>query len=170
MEAEQVNQARRWRLLVQFDSAPRRPWSAVSRASRYTVAVSWRERIALFVLTVMVALPAAGAICAMTCFSASDAMAAHHSVGQRCEDASVASPILHIGSRSQHDCRTHDGAVLSMATTPAARADVGLTPPPATDESTPFAITSLVLLASPLAYTPPPGTAPPTITPVVLRV
>jgi hypothetical protein len=116
----------------------------------------------------MAALPAAGAFCAMTCFSAS--RAAHHGAGQRCEDAIAASSSTQIGARSEHDCRTHDGAVLSMATTPAIRADVDLTAPPATTESAPSAATSLVPLTPLLAYTPPPGTAPPTTTPLVLRV
>jgi hypothetical protein len=132
--------------------------------------VSWRERIALLVLTVMTALPAAGAFCAMTCSSASAAMAAHHAAGQRCDDATAPSSSPQIGVRSGHDCRTHDGAVLSMATTPAVRADVGLTAPPATSESVPSVVASLVPLTPPFAYTPPPGTAPPTATPLVLRI
>jgi hypothetical protein len=144
--------------------------SATLTASRYTRAVSWRERIALFVLTAMIAMPAAGAFCAMTCLSASDAMGAHHAAAERCDDATAASSSAQVGARSAHDCRTQDGAVLSMATTPAARADVGLTAPPATTESIPSAAASLVLFTPPLAYTPPPGTAPPTTTPLVLRV
>ena len=118
----------------------------------------------------MVALPAAGAFCAMTCLSASDAMTAHHGAAQRCDDAKVASSNAQIGARSEHDCRTHDGAVLSMATTPAARADVGLTAPPATSESISSVVASFVLLTPPLAYAPPPGPTPPTTTPLVLRV
>jgi hypothetical protein len=143
--------------------------SAQSRASRYTGAVSWRERIALVVLTVMTALPAAGAFCAMTCFSA-EALAAHHAAGQRCDDATAPSLSTQLGVRSGHDCRTHDGAVLSMATTPAVRADVSLTAPPATSESVPSVVANLVPLTPPFAYTPPRGTAPPTATPLVLRI
>jgi hypothetical protein len=144
--------------------------SAALSASRYTGAVSWRERIALFVLAVLIAIPAAGAFCAMTCVSASDAMSAHHGAAERCDDATAASSSAQVGARSAHDCRTHDGAVLSMATTPAARGDVGLTSPPATNESIPSVAASLVLFTPLLAYTPPPGTAPPTTTPLVLRV
>jgi hypothetical protein len=131
--------------------------------------VSWRERIALLVLTVMTALPAAGVFCAITC-SASEALAAHHAAGQRCDDATASSSSTRIGMRSGHDCRTHDGAALSMATTPAVREDVGVTAPPATNESLRSVVASLVPLTPPLAYTPPPGTAPPTTTPLVLRV
>jgi hypothetical protein len=72
-----------------------------------------------------------------------------------------------IGAR---DCRTHDGAVLSLATTPALRADAGLMAPPATTEASPSVATPLVPLAPLFAYTPPPGTTPPTTTPLVLRV
>jgi hypothetical protein len=132
--------------------------------------VSWRERIALFVLSIMVALPAAGAFCAMTCLSASHATASHHGAAQRCDDATVSSSSAQIGTRSEHDCRIHGGAVRSMATTPAARADVGLMAPPAINEAIPSAVASFVPLTPPLAYTPPPGTAPPTTTPLVLRV
>ena len=147
-----------------------RPVLQRARASRYTGAVSWRERIALFVLAIMVALPAAGAFCAMTCLSASHAMASHHEAAQRCDDAAVSSSGAQIGTRSGHDCRTHDGAVRDMATTPAARADDGLMAPPAVHEAIPSAVASLELLTPPLAYTPPPGTRPPTTTPLVLRV
>jgi hypothetical protein len=144
--------------------------SVVTDTSRYTGAVGWRERIALLVLTVMTALPAAGAFCAMTCASAAEAMAAHHAAGQRCDDATVTSSSSQIGVRSGHDCRTHDGAVLSMATTPAVRADVGLTAPPATNEGICTVAAGLVPFTPPFAYTPRPGTAPPTTTPLVLRV
>ena len=144
--------------------------SPASRASRYTGAVSWRERIALFVLTAVTALPAAGAFCAMRCFSASDAMADHHASGQRCDDATIPSSGTQIGARSEHDCRTHDGAVLSLATTPAVRADVGLTAPPATNDGVPSVVAIVVPFTPPSAYTPPPGTAPPTATPLVLRI
>lgn len=132
--------------------------------------MSWRDRIALFVLTVLTALPAAGALCAMTCLSASDAMAAHHAAAQRCDDATATSSSAQIGARSEHDCQTRDGAVLSMATTAAVRADVGLTAPPATNDGVIPVVASLVPLTPPWAYTPPPGTAPPTATPLVLRI
>lgn len=142
--------------------------SAALGASRYTGSVSWRHRIALLVLTVMTASPAAGAFCAMTCLSASDA--AHHGAEQRCEDATAAPSGTQVGPGSKHDCRTHDDAVLSMATTPAVRADVGLTAPPATAETAPSAAASLVPVSPLVAYTPPHGTTPPTTTPLVLRV
>jgi hypothetical protein len=118
----------------------------------------------------MIACPAAGAFCAMTCSSASEALAAHHAAGQRCDDATASSSMTQFGVRSGHDCRTHDGAVLGMATTAAVRADVGLTAPPATSDGVPSVVASLVPLAPPFAYTPPTGTAPPTATPLVLRI
>lgn len=132
--------------------------------------MSARERIALFVLSIMTALPAAGTFCAMTCFSAPAAMAGHHAAGQRCDDATSPLSGAQLGARSGHDCRTHDGAVVSLATTPAVRADAGLTASPATSDSAPSVVASLVPLRPLFAYTPPLGTAPPTATLLVLRI
>lgn len=144
--------------------------SPLPTASRYTETVVWRIRIAWLVLTVMAALPAAGAFCAMTCLSASDAMVAHHGMKQRCEDSTAASSGTQIGAVSEQDCRNHDGAVLTMATTPALRADVGLVALEPAPEAFDSAFASLVLLTRSPAYIPPQGTAPPTTRPLVLRV
>ena len=74
-----------------------------------------------------------------------------------------------MSGQSEHDCSTHDGAIRQATTTPAERADV-------TAKSVPFMlgvvqIESVTLPDSHtfLDYSSPPGTAPPTTTPLVLR-
>jgi hypothetical protein len=117
----------------------------------------------------MAALPVAGMFCAMTCFSASQAMTADHA-GQHCEDATAASSGSQAKALSERDCRNHDGAVLSLPTTAAFRADAGFAASQATSAAVHSPFASLVPLTRLLVYTPPPGTAPPTTTPLVLRV
>jgi hypothetical protein len=131
--------------------------------------VIWRYRIAVVLLTVLAALPAAGAVCAMTCLSASDAMASHHGSEQRCDDEAPAS-VPQVTAGSQHDCKNHDAVLVKMVTTPAVRADVVITAPAATNETVHATSARLVNLTRFFAYTPQPDTAPPTTTPLVLRV
>ena len=129
----------------------------------------WRYRIAVVLLTVLAALPAAGALCAMTCLSASDSMASHHGSEQRCDDEAPAS-VPQVCAGSQHDCANHEAVLAKMVTTPAERADVVTTAPAATNETVRSLSASLLNLTRSFAYTPQPDTAPPTSTPLVLRV
>jgi hypothetical protein len=140
-----------------------------STPSRYTEAVIWRYRITVVLLVVLAALPAAGALCAMTCLSASDSMASHHGSEQRCDDEAPVS-VPQVTAGSQHDCGNHDPALVKMATTPAQRADVVIAAPAATNETVYSPSTLLVSLTRFFAYTPQLDTAPPTTTPLVLRV
>lgn len=143
--------------------------SASVSESRYTRSVSWRHRIALVLLTVLAGLPASGMLCAMVCESASSGVATHHGSGQKCEEPAPLSTGSQMSGHSEHDCNTHDGVVRQAATT-AERADM-------TAKSAPLMIgtvqiESVALRASQtfLDYSSPPGTAPPTTTPLVLRV
>jgi hypothetical protein len=140
-------------------------------ASGYTGTVSWRNRIAVVLLAVLAALPAAGALCAMTCLSASDAMTSHHgkSAAQPCDDATSEAG-ARVGSGSQHDCQNHDRAVIEITTTAAHRADAVISALVATTETVLPSLVRPVVSTRSSAYTPPPGTAPPTTTPLVLRV
>jgi phage baseplate assembly protein gpV len=147
--------------------------------SRYTRSVSWRHRIALVVLTVLVALPAAGTTCAIVCASGAGTMTAHHGKngpahpspsgdeGRVCtQPMSPAGPVI---SASQHDCATHDTAVRQLPTTVATRADL-------TIAAAPVVISALhVTLDAPRAHDPfadvaLPDTIPLITTTVVLRV
>lgn len=132
--------------------------------------MQWRHRIAVVLLTVLAGLPIAGTACAMVCESASSAAAAHHGSKQKCEDPAPPSSGPQISGYPEHDCSTHDGAVRQVSTTAAERADV-------TTKSAPIVIAavrteSVVFRNSQIFsdYSSPPGTAPPTTTPPVLRV
>ena len=147
-------------------------WAPSGPASkpRYTRSVQWRHRIAVVLLTVLAGSPVSGAVCAMVCESASSAAATHHGSGQKCETPAPPSSAPQISVYSEHDCSTHDGAIRQASTTAAERADV-------TTKSAPLiigaaAIESVVLRNPPTSfdYSSPPGTAPPTTTPLVLRV
>lgn len=138
--------------------------------SGYTRHVSWRHRIALVVLTVLAGLPVAGTACAMACDSASSAVAAHHGSNQKCEEPAQASMGSQIGGASAHDCTTHDAGIRQVAATAAERADVTATSAPLVISAIQTTFETLHDLQSIFNDTAPPGTAPPTTTPLVLRV
>ena len=147
---------------------PAEPLSIIE--SRYTRSVSWRHRIAVVLLTVLAGLPVSATVCAMVCESASSAAAAHHGSGQKCEDPAPPSSGPQISGYPEHDCSTHGGALRQASTTAAERADV-------TTKSVPIVIgavrtESVVFRNNQIFfdYSSPPGTAPPTTTPLVLRV
>ena len=141
-----------------------------SYESRYTRSVNWRHRIAAVLLAVLAGLPVSGTVCAFACGWPSSAASAHHGSGQKCEEPAQPSSGPQISGTSEHECRTHDAAVRQATTTAAERADL-------TAKSVPLMIgviqTKSVSLRDPqafLVYGSPPGTAPPTTTPLVLRV
>lgn len=138
--------------------------------SRYTRSVSWRHRIALVLLTVLAGLPISGTVCAMACASASSVTAAHHGSGQKCEEPARPLSGPQISGHSEHDCSRHDGAIRQAATTAAERADLTAKSVPLV--IAPVQIESVSLRDSQtfLDYSSPPSTAPPTMTPLVLRV
>jgi hypothetical protein len=147
-------------------------WVPFGSASQplYTRSVQWRHRIAVVLLTVLAGLPVSGIVCAMVCESASSAAATHHGSGQKCEDPAPPPRGPQISGYPEHDCNTHDGAIRQASTTAAERADV-------TTKSSPIIIGAVaiesVALRNPQTffdYSSPPGTAPPTTTPLVLRV
>jgi hypothetical protein len=134
--------------------------------------VNWRNRIAIVMLLVLAASPLAGTICAMTCLSASKAVAAHHRDGQECEGStSSRSSDATIGAFSASHCGNHEGAVPQVAATAAQRADdLAVMSAPATSDPIDPLFGSVSTFDPVFQYTPPPGTAPPTTTPLVLRV
>jgi hypothetical protein len=133
--------------------------------------VAWRHRIALVLLTVLTGLPVSATVCAFICESASNAAATHHGSGQKCEDpAQPPSSGPQISGYPEHDCSTHDGNIRQATTTAAERADL-------TVKSAPLMIGAVQVESVShrdsqqfLDYSSPPDTAPPTTTPVVLRV
>ena len=138
--------------------------------SRYTQSVPWRHRIAVVLLTVLAGLPISGTVCALACESTSNADATHHGSGRECDEPTQPSSAPQVSGQSEHDCSTHGGLLRPATTTPAERADL-------TAKSAPLVIgAAQVESVSPrdshifLDYSSPPGTAPPTTTPLVLRV
>ena len=146
-------------------------WASSGSASqpRYTRCVQWRHRIAVVLLTVLAGLPVSGTVCAMVCESASSAATAHHGPGQKCEHPAPPSSGPQISGYPEHDCSTHDGAIRQTSTTAGERADL-------TTKSAPIIFgavrtESVVFRDSRIfGYISPPGSAPPTTTPLVLRV
>jgi hypothetical protein len=137
--------------------------------------VSWRHRIAVVLLTVLAALPVSGTVCTLMCDSSSWAAAAgqgphahHSSPGEPAATDSSTGP--QIGGNPEHDCSTHDGAIRQATTTPAERADLTAKSAPVTIGAIHIESVSLRDSQAFVDYSSPPGTAPPTTTPLVLRV
>ena len=138
--------------------------------SGYTRSVAWRHRIALVLLLALTGLPVGGTLCAMACDSASTQTAAHHGKDPKCEEPASPSPGPQIGDQSAHDCSTH-AAIRQVATTAPERADLSAKSAPSIIGSP--SIDDFVVLheaKGAFDYTVPPGTAPPTARPLVLRV
>jgi hypothetical protein len=141
--------------------------------------VNWRHRIAVVVLIYLAALPLAGTICAMTCLSSTATIAAHHEDGQDCENSSASAPSkpsesesdAKIGARSPSHCGNHGATLPQVAATTAQRADdLAVISAPAASEPVGSLFGSVTAFDPLSQYTPPPGTAPSTTTPLVLRV
>lgn len=129
-----------------------------------------QRTISIVVLTILTALPVSGTVCAMLCDSSTKATAAaHHGSGTNCEEPSPPSTGTQIQGVAEHDC-THDAAIRLATSTVAARAD-GVTGFILLTTPTERAITTApIRVDSSFDYDAPPGTAPPTTTPLVLRV
>jgi hypothetical protein len=138
--------------------------------SRYTRSVAWRHRIALVLLLAFAGLPVSGTLCAMTCESAATQSAAHHGNDPKCAEPATPSSGPQINGATAHDCSTHQ-SMRQVATTAVERIDLSARVLSAVVGSTSRA--ESVLLHDgwdSFAYTSPPGTDPPTVRPVVLRV
>lgn len=134
---------------------------------RYTQIVSWKHRIAMLVLTVLTALPVSGTVCAMACESAANS-ASHHGSGKTCEEPPGPSTDVQLRGVNEHDCGTHDVAVRQA--TAAERADLGAASAPLVVTVLHGATTPWPTIESVFEHNAPPGTAPPTTTPLVLRI
>lgn len=135
-------------------------------------------------LMCLAALPLAGTICAMMCLSGATAAAtqAHHDEGQSCESPMPASSSTtkassepsatdaKIGGLSAYHCDTHDAVLPQVAATDVRRADLAVTAAPATSDPVDPLFGRVATFDSLLRYTSPPDPAPPTATPLVLRV
>ena len=135
--------------------------------------MSWRHRISLVLLLVLTGLPVSGTVCAMLCdFAAAPRAAAHHGSAKHCdnEQATMPSSGPQVRGASGHDCSDHETATLIAATTTATGADSVpglslLVAVPVHDSNSNFADSDAIF-----DYHPPPGSTPPTASPLVLRV
>ncbi len=130
-----------------------------------------QRTISIVVLAILTALPVSGTLCAMLCDSSASATAsAHHGSGTDCQEPRPSTIGAQLQGVSEHDCSTHDAAVRQATSTVAQRAD-GVVGSVLLPILTARAITTApIRVDSSSDYDAPPGTAPPTTTPLVLRV
>ena len=135
--------------------------------------MSWKRPVGICILAIMAALPVSGAVCTMLCDSApsSTALASgHHHGTKHAAESPRASSEAQLQGVSEHDCSSHDAAFRQAPTTAAEKADWGVTSIPLVSTVVPETFKALTELGQHFEYTAPPATAPPTTTPLVLRV
>jgi hypothetical protein len=138
--------------------------------SRYTRSVAWRHRIALVLLLALTGIPVGGTVCAMLCESAATQSAAHHGKDPKCAEPAIPSSGPQISGGSAHDCSTHDASMRQVATTAVERTDSSAKVPSTVVDFASHGGFVLHDCGNSFAYSAPPGTDPPTVRPVVLRV
>ena len=132
--------------------------------------VSWKQRFSVVVLVLFTSLPVSGTLCAMMCDSAAAAASAHHGSDENCEAAARPSTGVQIESATDHDCGNHDAAIRQVASTVPERVELKAAAIVFALSAGHTSFSSLPLRARALADASPPGTAPRTTTPLVLRV
>lgn len=141
--------------------------------------MSWAQRvIGVVVVMVLTGLPVAGTLCALVCASimsaapGETATARHHGSTEDCQEppTPTSSSGVQIGAVSQHPCGEHNGASQPHATVVPARAHANLVASPGMRTVSQVAYIDVPSSGSESAYSPPQRIAPPTSTPVVLRV
>ena len=137
---------------------------------RYTRIVSWKQRVSVVVLVLFTSLPVSGTLCAMMCDSADAAASTHHGSDKNCEEAARPSTGVHIEGASDHDCGNHDAAIRQVASTAPERVELKAAAIVFAPSAGHTCFSSLPLSAPAFDDASPPGTAPRTTTPLVLRV
>ena len=142
-----------------------------SGLSRYTRTVSSRQFVSAFVLVILTALPVSGSVCALLCDAAkSNATAGHHGSAKDCEEPAPSSTGFQIRGVSEHDCSTHDTAIRQASVTAAEKANASVTSLPLVANLASVRFTAPLNGGAHFQNSSPPGTAPPTTTPLVLRI
>lgn len=136
---------------------------------RYTRSVSWRKRIAIAVVFVLAAIPAARTTCAIACSEESSPAVPHHAAGQSCEEMATGVAVSKIDNGVPADCGSHDAAREQVATTASGREGLNVASGAVSPEARRVLATTVVAIAT-SPYAAPPGTDPPTTIPLVLRV
>jgi hypothetical protein len=132
--------------------------------------VSWKQRVSVVVVVLFTALPVSGTLCALMCDSAAAAASAHHGSGKDCEDAAHDSTGVQLESASDRDCSNHDAAIRQVASTVSERVELKTAAIAFGLSAGHTSFDSLPLSAPALEDAGPPGAAPRTTAPLVLRV
>jgi hypothetical protein len=130
-----------------------------------------RQLISLVVLAILTVGPVTGTVCAMLCVPAAKSDASsHHSPGHHRTEAASASTDVQIFGVSEQDCCDHDAAA-RIATRAPERADVGAASASlALTAGVRGAFRALPDATTSVEFDAPPGAAPPTTAPFVLRI
>lgn len=147
-----------------------RPTRTVRAAiERYTRIVSWKQRVSVVVLVLITSLPVSGTLCAMMCDSAAATASTHHGSDRNCEAARPSTGVQ-IEGATNHDCSNHDAAVRQIASTAPERVELKAAAIAFALSAGHMSFRSLPLSAPTFDDGSPPGTAPRTTTPLVLRI
>lgn len=132
--------------------------------------MSWKQRVSVVVLVLFASLPVSGTLCGMMCDSAAAAASAHHGSDKNCEEVARASTGVQIESTSDHDCINDDAAIRQVASTVPERVELKAAAIVFALAAGHTSFRSLPLSAPAIDDASPPGCAPQTTTPLVLRV
>ena len=151
-----------------MDPRPRRTVRAATE--RYTWMVSWKQQISVVVLVLFTWLPVSPTLCAMLCDSAAAAASSHHGSDRNCEEATHPSPDVQIEGVTDHDCSDHAAAVRYITSSAPERVAPRVAAIVFALSPGHVSFRSLHLSAPTFDDASPPGTAPRTRIPSVLRV
>ena len=147
-----------------------RPTRTVRPATeRYTRIVSWKQQVSVVVMVLFTLLPVSGTLCAMMCESAAAAASTHHGSDKDCEEAARPSMGVQLEGATNHDC-SHDAAVRQIASTAPERVELKAAAIVFALSAGHTSFSSLPFSAPTFDDASPPGMAPRTTTPLVLRV
>lgn len=149
---------------------PRSTRTVRGATKRYTRIVSWKQQVSVIVLVLFTSLSVSGTLCAMMCDSAAAAASTHHGSDKNCEEGARPSTGVQIEGATDHDCSNHDAAVRQIASAAPERVDLQVAAIVIALSAGHPSFRSLPLSAPTFDDASPPGTAPRTTTPLVLRV
>jgi hypothetical protein len=123
------------------------------------------------VLTVLTLLPVSRTLCAWACDSAAETAASSHHHHGPAQDRDEA-PGLSTGVRgiAEHDCTNHDAVVAQPATAVAERAQLVSPSASLAASAVPKTSRGSLITSALVQDGAPPGSAPPTTTPLALRI
>ena len=123
-----------------------------------------------FVLVIVTALPVSGSVCALLCESQSNATAGHQGSAKDCDEAATSPIGVQIGGVSEHDCSSDDTAIREASLTAAEKANASVTSIPLVANVVTVRLSAPLHARAHFQNSSPPGTAPPTATPLVRRI